>query len=121
MKVLGHRSICVEFIAENIADAVITVTKPALADNDIMCASPDGFVCASFGAPNRSGIFNLMSCTRIAGRTVYRHVKLSTSSFRKISDGGITGFWTTSKLPAKRTSSAINGVSPFASTYSGSL
>ena len=62
-----------------------------------------------------------LACTRIAGRSLPHHVEFSITSLRKISDGGITVLWTTSKLPAKRTSSAINGVSPFASTYSGSL
>jgi hypothetical protein len=92
VKLLGDRSICDKSIVENISDAVITVTKTGSRHHDVMCAPPDGFVCTSFDASNLSGIVDLLSCTHIAVRTVYRHVKLSTSSFRKISDGGIAGF-----------------------------
>jgi hypothetical protein len=104
---------------------VIAVTKPR------SCRMTDGLPCrlmalhVSLSVCRRARQTEVLSieraCTRVAGRSLLRHGKLSTTSFRKMSDGGITGLWTTSKLPAKRTNRAINGVSPFASTYSGSL
>ena len=81
-------------IAWDLQGAVITVTKTS-------CCRP--------------------AVTDVLTLLLRRHVTFSTTSLRKMSDEGSAGFCTTSKFPAKRINSAINGVSPFASTYSGSL